>query len=103
MAVGSVQPFKPSGTALIAATVASGFIPLVGGGDEVLVTNIGTTVAFVAFGTDNTVVATVTTGIPVLPGAKVLLSVGPLITTAAVIMGSLTATVYFTRGSGSFI
>jgi hypothetical protein len=102
MAVGSVQPFRPSGTTLIAATASTGFIPLVGGGDDVLVTNAGTALAFVAFGTDGTVTVTATAGTPVLPGSRLLLSIGGLITTAAVIMATGTANVYFTRGAGSF-
>jgi hypothetical protein len=101
LATGSVQPFKPSGTTLIAATTVTGFIPLVGGGDDVLVTNAGTTLAFVAFGTDSTVTVAATAGTPVLPGSKLLLSVGPLITTAAAIMATGAANVYFTKGNGS--
>jgi hypothetical protein len=101
--------FFPQSTVNIAATTTSQNVALpattiasyqTAGGDALLVYNSGTTVALVAFGSDNTVVATVGAGFPIPPGYHRLVGAGQYVTYAAAIMASSTGTVYFSRGSG---
>ncbi len=58
MSIGSTQPFRPAGTASLIAGSSSANVPLIGGGDTLLVTNASASVAFVRVGSDNTVTAT---------------------------------------------
>lgn len=60
--------------------------------------NAGTVAAFIQCGADNTVVATVATGIPIAPGSVELIGCPGL--WVAAITSSGTATMYFTPGSG---
>jgi len=101
MSMGSTQPFRASGTAQLAAGTSSGNVRLVGGGEAVLVYNATATVAFVRFGTDATLVATVS-DTPVPPSGRMLLHAGgPFVTTAAAVLGGGSGSVFFTRGEGT--
>jgi hypothetical protein len=100
MSVGSSQPFRPAGTASLSASITTANVALTGGGDSVLVTNAASGIAFVRFGTDMTVAAT-SADTPVPAGARLLLGVNPLITTAAAILASGSGAIFFTRGDGS--
>ena len=102
MSTGSSQPFRPAGTASLAAGTASANVALPVGGDSLLVTNSASAVAFVRLGSDPSVAAT-TGDTPVLPGARMLLGVNPLINTAAAILAAGSGTVFFTRGDGSYL
>jgi hypothetical protein len=102
MPLGSVSPFRPTGTVSIAAGAASANIPLAGGGDTVVVTNPSTALAYIRFGSDPTVAAS-TIDMPVLPNTRLILSVNSLITYAAAVMPSGSGNIMFSRGDGSII
>jgi hypothetical protein len=102
MAIGSIMPFRPTGTVSLAATTTSASVALAGGGDSMVVTNISASLAYVRFGADPSVAATVA-DMPVLPNAHVMLGVNSLIGNAAAILASGSGTVLFTRGDGSFL
>ncbi len=102
MAMGSTQPFRPVGTVSLTAGATSSAVALAGGGETVVVTNTAATLAFVRFGADPSVAATIA-DMPVLPGARVMLAANSLITYAAALLTSGTGLVLFTRGDGSFV
>lgn len=102
MAVGSVSPFRPVGTAGVNAGTTSTSAGLAGAGESVVVTNTSGALAYIRFGADSTVVAT-TGDMPVLPNARVMLSANPLVTHAAAMLSSGSGMVLFTRGDGSFL
>jgi hypothetical protein len=102
MPLGSVSPFRPTGTVGVSVGSVSANVPLSGGGDSVVVTNTATAVAYVRFGSDPTVVAT-TADMPILGGSRLILSVNSLISYAAAICPSGSGSVLFSRGDGSFL
>lgn len=102
MAIGSITPFRPTGTVLLSAGTSSAAVALVGGGDSVVVTNISASLAYVSFGADPSVSAS-TAGMPVMANSRVLLSVNSLITYVAVMLAAGSGTVLFTRGDGSSV
>jgi hypothetical protein len=102
MTIGTTSPFRPAGTISVAAGTTSVAVQLSGGGESVVVTNIASSLAYVRFGSDLTVVAT-TSDMPVLPGSRAMLSVNSLVTTVGVILSNGSGTVLFTRGDGSFL
>ena len=102
MAIGSIQPFRPTGTVSMTTGTASASIALAGGGETVVVTNTATTLGFVRFGADPSVTATAA-DMPVLPGSRVMLAANPLITYAAAMLLSGSGSLFFTRGDGSFV
>lgn len=102
MPVGATSPFRPTGTALLSATTSAGSVVLQGGGDSVVVTNTTVSLAFVRFGADPTVSASVA-DMPVLPNSKVMLAINSLITYASAVLASGSGPVLFTRGDGSFL
>ena len=102
MPIGSVSPFRPTGTVSLAANSVSANIPLSGGGDTVVVTNPSSVLAYVRFGSDATVAAT-TTDMPILASSRLILSVNSLITYAAAITSSGSGTILFSRGDGSIL
>lgn len=98
------QPFRPTGGATVnidvASTTANVALPPSG---QVRVMNNGTATAWINFGTDNTVTATVAAGIPIGPGVTEVLS--NMTTTAgaayvAAIAAAATGKIYFTPGAG---
>lgn len=99
MSTGSTQPFVPSGTATLAATVASASVSL-SQGDTVLVFNSSAAIAFVAFG-NGAATALVASSTPVPAGAQMMLYVGPIANTGAAILSAGTGSVYFTSGTGT--
>jgi hypothetical protein len=102
MAIGSIMPFRPTGTVSLGATATSASVALSGGGDSIVVTNISASLAYVRFGADPSVAATAA-DMPVLPNSHVMLGVNSLIGNAAAILASGSGTVLFTRGDGSFL
>ena len=102
MPLGSVSPFRPTGTVSVSAGNVSSNTPLSGGGDSVVVTNATTALAYVRFGSDTTVNAS-TTDMPVLAGNRVILSINSLISYAAAISPSGSGSILFSRGDGSII
>ena len=102
MPLGSVSPFRPTGTVSVSAGNVSSNTPLSGGGDSVVITNATTALAYVRFGSDTTVTAS-TTDMPVLAGNRVILSINSLISYAAAISPSGSGSILFSRGDGSII
>ncbi len=102
MAVGSITPFRPTGTVSLSAGTSSAAIGLAGGGDTVLVTNTSATIAYVRFGADPSVSAT-TGDMPVLANSRVMLAVNGLVSYAAAVLTAGSGTVLFTRGDGSYV
>ena len=100
MPIGSTQPFWPAGTVVVAAGTSSTNAALSGGGEAVLVFNASAAVAFVRFGTDLTVAATVN-DTPVPAGARMLIHAGEYALTAAAVLLAGSGSVYFTRGNGT--
>lgn len=100
MAIGSSLPFRPAGTAAVAASTNAASTPLVGGGSSMLVFNAAGSTAFVRFGMAGMNPAT-TADTPVPPGSRMLVDAGRLVTEASAVLRSGSGTVYFTRGDGS--
>jgi hypothetical protein len=100
MSTGSTQPFRPAVTATIAASTTPAYASIAGHGEAVLVTNTTAAVAFIRFGTDNTVVAT-TADTPIPPNARMLMHCGNIASTASVVLATGTGTVYVSRGDGT--
>ena len=102
MPLGSISPFRPTGTVGVTAGSTSVNVPLSGGGDSVVVTNTTNAIAYVRFGSDSTITAS-TADMPVLPISKLLLSANSLIIYAAAVIPSGTGSVMFSRGDGSVV
>jgi hypothetical protein len=102
MPLGSVSPFRHTGTVGVAVGNVSATAALIGGGDAVVVTNTAANLAYVRFGSDPTVAAS-TADMPILAGSQVILSVNSLISHAAAISPSGSGNVLFSRGDGSII
>lgn len=102
MPIGSVSPFRPTGTASIAASSVSANVLLTGGGDAVVVTNTTTALAYVKFGSDASTQAT-TGDMPILGNSRLILSVNSLITYAAAIAPAGSGAILFSRGDGSIL
>ena len=58
MAIGSITPFRPTGTASLSASTSSAAVALAGGGETVVVTNTTASLAYIRFGADPSVSAT---------------------------------------------
>lgn len=101
MPLGSVSPFRPTGTVSVSVGSASTNTPLSGGGDLVVVTNTTNSLAYIRFGSDSTVTAT-TADMPILPGSQIILSVNSLISYAAAMSPSGSGVILLSRGDGSF-
>jgi hypothetical protein len=102
MPLGSVSPFRPTGTISVSVGSVSANAPLSGGGDSVVVTNTTSALAYARFGSDATVTAS-TVDMPILAGSKLILAVNSLITYAAAISPSGSGSILFSRGDGSFV
>lgn len=102
MALGSASAFRPTGTVSITAGTTSNSVILSGGGETIVVTNTSAALAFVRFGADPSVTAS-SADMPVLPNARVVLSVNSFVTYGAVLLGSGTGVVMLTRGDGAFV
>src|ERR1700748_2493251 len=102
MPLGSVSPFRPTGTVSITVGNVSSNAPLSGGGDSVVVTNATTSLGYVRFGSDMTVTAS-SADMPVLGGSRVILSINSLISYAATISPFGSGSILFSRGDGSII
>ncbi len=102
MAVGSITPFRPTGTVSLSAGTSSSAVSLAGGGDTVVVTNTTASLAYVRFGGDPSVSASAA-DMPVMANAKVMLSVNNLVSHAAALLATGSGAVLFTRGDGSYV
>jgi hypothetical protein len=99
MATGSTQPFRPAGTAMLAASTTSANIGLVGAGTAVLVYNASAATAFFKLGA-STALAAASSDTPVPAGARMLVDGGPFVSVAATVLASGSGNVYFTLGEG---
>jgi hypothetical protein len=99
MATGSTQPFRPAGTASLAASTISAATPLAGGGSAVLVFNAAAATAFFRLGAAAGLTA-LASDTPIPPGARMLVDGGPFVSYAAAVLSSGTGNVYFTLGDG---
>jgi hypothetical protein len=99
MSTGSTQPFRPAGTAALAASTSSANVALKGGGTTVLVYNSSAATAFFQLGAASGLSAS-QASTPVPAGARMLVEAGPFVTYAAAILAAGTGTVYFTIGDG---
>jgi hypothetical protein len=102
MPIGSVSPFRPTGTVSVSTSSVSANARLSGGGDSVVVTNTSSALAYVRFGSDPTSAATIS-DMPILSNSHLILSVNSLITYAAVISPAGSGIVLFSRGDGSIV
>jgi hypothetical protein len=102
MAIGSINPFRPTGTVSLDAGVASATVQLAGGGDSVVVTNPTASLVFVRFGADPSVSAS-PVDMPVMANSKVMLAVNGLVNYAAAVFATDSGTILFTRGDGSYV
>ena len=102
MPIGSITPFRPTGTVSLNASTSSSAVALAGGGESVVVTNISTSLAYVRFGAGPTTSAT-NADMPVLANSRVMLSANSLVKYAAALLASGSGAVLFTRGDGSFV
>ena len=101
----SLAPITVGNTVAVAVTASSAASLLpVSQGDQIMVTSpAGNAIAFIAFGVSTTTVTIPTTtqnGCPILPGTVQTFTVPPTNTYVAVI-GSVSSTLYFTRGDGA--
>ena len=102
MPIGSISPFRPTGTVSLTATTTASNTALSGGGDTVVATNPSTSLIFVRFGSDATVTVT-TSDMPVLPNSRVVLAVNSLISYVSAMSSSGSGTILFSRGDGSIV
>jgi hypothetical protein len=102
MPIGSVSPFRHTGTVGVSVGASSSSVALSGGGDTIVATNTTTSLAYIRFGSDPTVAAS-TSDMPVLPGSRLILSINSLISYAAAISPSGSGSILFSRGDGSFV
>jgi hypothetical protein len=102
MPLGSVSPFRPTGTVSVSVGNVSANTYLLGGGDSVVVTNTTGALTYIRFGSDSTVTASIS-DMPILAGSRLILSVNSLISYAAAISPSGSGTILFSRGDGTFI
>jgi hypothetical protein len=102
MPLGSVSPFRPTGTVSVSVGNLSSNVLLSGGGDTVVVTNTTTALAFIRFGSDRTITASIA-DMPILAGSRLILSVNSLISYAAAISPAGSGSILFSRGDGSII
>lgn len=95
------QPFRPTGGAAVnidvASTTANVALTLA---NQQRVMNNGTATAWIKFGADNTVTATLAAGIPVGPGVTEVFTPPPGTTYVAAIAAASTGKIYFTPGIG---
>ena len=101
MPLGSVSPFRPTGTISVSVGSVSANVALSGGGDSVVVTNTTSALAYIRFGSDATVAAS-TADMPILANSRLILSVNSLISYAAAISPTGSGSILFSRGDGSF-
>jgi hypothetical protein len=102
MAIGSINPFRPTGTVSLDVGMVSATVQLTGGGDSVVVTNPTASLAYVRFGADPSVSAS-SVDMPVMANSKVMLSVNFLVGHAAAVLEAGDGSILFTRGDGSFL
>jgi hypothetical protein len=102
MPIGSITPFRPTGTVSLSAGTSSAAVALAGGGDSVVVTNTSASLAYVRFGADPSVSAS-NVDMPVMASSRVMLTANSLVSYAAAVLAAGSGLVLFTRGDGSFL
>ena len=99
-----MRPFEPVGSTVNVDVAAASANVLIGRwASQVRVMNNGTETAWIAFGSDNTVAATLAASVPVGPGVTEVLTspglAGGTLYVAAIAAGA-TGKIYFTPGAG---
>jgi hypothetical protein len=102
MPLGSVSPFRPTGTVGLSVGSTSTNTPLSGGGDTIVVTNTTNSLAYIKFGSDPTVAAS-TDDMPILSNDRLILSINSLISYVAAISTLGSGMILFSRGDGSIV
>ena len=100
MSIGATQPFRPAGTATLAAGTASASVALAGSGGTIMVTNAANAVAFVRLGATSAIAATVA-DTPVLPNSRLVLAGNSSIQYAAAVLAAGSGEVFFSVGDGT--
>ncbi len=94
------SPLTFGATTSLSATSTTGNAALpTKNSNQIVVTNLGPDLAYIAFGTDNTVTAT-TGSYPLLPGTQIAVTINPTLLYGAAITASTTATIKFTAADG---
>lgn len=94
------SPLSFGATTSLSATSTTGNAALPAkNSNQIVVTNLGPDLAYIAFGTDNTVAAT-TGSYPLLPGTQIAVTINPTLLFGAAITASTTATIKFTAADG---
>jgi hypothetical protein len=94
------QAFASDGAATLAASTTSASVALPAStGTAIVILNQTASLAFCQFGMAG-VVASAASPIVVPPGQRVILEVGPVVTTIAAILVSGTGAIYCLRGNG---
>lgn len=108
-----LAPFAPltiannlANSVTLAATAAAAPVTLTApasriGNNQLMISNTASTWAYVNLGTAALNAATVANSMPVAPGAMVVVTIDPTVTTASVILASGTGNVTFTAGEGT--
>lgn len=103
----TMQPFQPRGgvnsTTALAVTASNQTftLPAVGpDGASMLISNSGTQVVFIAYGS---VTASVTTSMPIINNSSLLIQLPPGVTQLSAIAGAVGSTIYATVGDGCII
>jgi hypothetical protein len=100
LSTGAISPFQPVASVLLASSTVSANIQLAGSGEVLLITNATASLAYVRFGSDSTVQATIA-DTPILSNSKILLRCGPLVSYCATVLSAGSGPVIITRGDGS--
>lgn len=97
----AIKPLRPTGGATVNIDVAAASANVaLSSGEQVWICNDGTATAWLKFGNDNTVAATLAAGFPIKSGVDVVLTLPPGTTHVAAIAAGATGKVYFTPASG---
>lgn len=97
------RPFSPGSKTVsinVGAASANVLVTNADGGEQIRVMNNGSATVWIAFGTDNTVAATLAGSMPVGSGSWEVFSRGGGPVWAAAIAAGATGNVYFTPGEG---
>lgn len=98
-----LNPFTPGNSILATVAATSAQLTLPGTGLQVMVSSLAANaIAYVAFGTDPTVViptGTAANGVPILPGTQRIFTI-PSGTVKVATIGTVANTLIFTRGDG---
>ncbi len=102
MPLGSVSPFRPTGTVSVSVGNVSANTLFIGRWRFCGRHQHYGALTYIRFGSDSTVTASIS-DMPILAGSRLILSVNSLISYAAAISPSGSGSILFSRGDGTFI